>query len=250
MGLSADDLLKSRLPEGDTSDADKSAAPDKGTPAKKWAGKYDSPEALESSYTSLESKLGEQGEEIQRLKGLLLSPSTPTDTAQWAPAPTTAVEPSPDGEMWVSRADAEKIATERARTEALRLYNEVSERTYWRDEFFRRHSDLKSYEDLVQAKTAEIGQRYAQMPADWVRARMPLLMDEVASKTRERIAAIRAEAKAEANRQSAELADVAAAGTPAPVAPPPQQVEKTLDELRVDAIREEMEEKARLKSLR
>src|SRR3990167_3175583 len=121
MGMSADDLMKGLLPEGDTPPAGQpgAAPPPAATPPKKWAEKYETPDALEAGYKSLETKLGEQGDEIQRLKGLLLSPSVPAGSEMWAP-PATSVAPVADdtGDVFISRAEAKRIASEEARSEA------------------------------------------------------------------------------------------------------------------------------------
>lgn len=261
MGMSADDQLANRIPGGDaTAETDTSptgpgAVPPAGVPAKQYAGKYNSPEDLEKGYQDLESKLGEQGEELRRMRDLLLTP--PVGAAFPAAIPTAPEWPDVSAETigadaFISRAEAERIATEKGRAEAQRILREGQEQDYWRGEFSRRNPDLKDYGDLVQAKIAEIGQKYAHLPPDWVRARMPFLLDEVAQRTRERLAAIRTGIKAEVAAEQQKLAEGQTAGSLGPAAPAAPQRELSLDDQRLEAIREEMRAKQaiRQKTLR
>ena len=253
MGMSAEDQMEGRLPGGDdTPISGESAAAPTGTPARKWAEKYNSPEELETGYTELSAKLGEQGEEIRRLKDLVLTPPAPAvgyepytaAAPQWTPA---TAESGVDAEAFVSRAEARQMASAAARDEAQRIMREEQGKQYWRAEFFRQNPDLKDVEDIVMAKTAEVGERYRNLPPEWLNQRMPLILGEIAQRTRERLASIRGQARAEAQQHREQVAAGQLPGSPAPAAPPGPKKEPTLEEQRQEAIREEMEAHAKLR---
>ncbi len=236
-------------PQGDTPDkAD--AAP---TETRKFAGKYESVDALETGYKELESKLGQQAEAIKRLESLVTA-IPPVDYGQ--PPAQGYAPPEATGEPtdFITRAEAEKIAEGRfeqrwrEREAMARAAQQLSqEQQYWRGEFFRKNPDLIDDETLVWGVTREVGERYAHYPPHVFRAMMPTILDEIAGKTREKIAKIRGAGKAEADRQAAMRAEgQLPSGSPvaAPTAP---AKEKTLDELRQEAIREEMDRAARVR---
>lgn len=233
-------------PVGDTPEAQE-AAPIGET--RKLAGKYESVEALEAGYKELESKLGQQADMIKRLESLIVS--TPNfGYEQSTPAayqPQATPEPSAEPTDYITRAEAERIAEarleSRLREYALRARAEqqlTAEQQYWRAEFFRKNPDLQDDETLVWGVTREVGERYAHYPPQVFRAMMPNILDEIATKTREKLARIRAAGKADAEQKAAMRAEGQVPGTVGPAGPPPAQKPKTLDELRQQEILEEI----------
>jgi hypothetical protein len=257
MGMSAEDILQDRLPE--TTPADTPAAPDAptsseapaGTP-KRWAGKYDSPDALEAAYLEAQRKITEESERRARLEALLLAPTAPE--APVSPGHPTVPTVEAPGEF-ITREEAIRLAEERAEAR-MRAWQQqwhqaqqiTQEQAYWRDEFFRRHPDLKDDLDIVQLKTAEVAQRYAHLPLPTLRAMMPTVLDEIATKSRERLGEIKARKQADDARMTAERAAAAGPAAPGTVTPPPaESPPPTPEQLRIEAEREAAREYYRAK---
>lgn len=243
-------------PQGDTPAQEAEAAPQKDT--RKYAGKYESVEALESAHLELQTKLGQQGESIKRLESLLTAPpqydpyfGQQAQPPAGHPAPEA---PASDPTDFVTRAEAERIS--QARFEQLWREREAmarqamqmtQEQQYWRGEFFRQNPDLADDETLVWGVTREVGERYAHLQPQVFRAMMPTILEEIAGKAREKLAKIRSTGKAEAERRAVERAEGQVPGSTGTASPPPAQQPKTLDELRQQEILEEIRQSRQMR---
>lgn len=248
MGMSAEDQMQDRLPETGPEDT---PAPVPAAPAgetRTYAGKFTTPEALEKAYEESQRLMHESTERAKRLEALVLTPTPGYETYPAQPARQeyvpVQVDDTAGASDFITRADADRIADTKVRAAMARIEQQrqlSTEQQYWRDEFFRRNPDLKDDEDIVWAKTAEVSQRYLPVLNDPVRSRqvMPMILDEVATKTRERLSKIRASAKAEADQKATERAEGQVPGSTGPASPPITPKEQTLDELRQEGIRED-----------
>lgn len=249
MGLSAEEIMAGRLPDTDTPPETTPETPPApaGTPERLYAGKYKTVEEMEAAYGEAQRKITEEAERGKRLEALLFTPS-PQQFAPPVPQPPPAPAYQPQYDAagnqipdYVSRAEAERIADERAQRYVGQTMQGYQAQQQWRETFWRDHPDLKDSDMLVKAVYNEVAQRYAYLPPDRLPAAMPLILDETAKKTREEISRIKATARAEIQRADAQRAAGQTPGTTTPPNPTPPRVAKTLDDLRADAIAEEME---------
>ncbi len=245
MGMSAEDILRDRLP--DTTPADAAPAPSgpEGTP-KKFAGKYDSPEALEHAYEESQRKLTELGEESARMRALLIEPApyTPPAPAMGHPGATDL----PPGEF-VTREEAQRLADTRF-DERMRVMEERGRQQQWytaqqqrlKEDFFSRYPDLQDHQRLVKATAEELQGKYGHLDAQRFIGLWPSIAKELADTVYADIASLKTKFKAEFERGTAERAAGQPAGTAATAVPPASaRPAPTPDELRAEAIREEHE---------
>lgn len=232
-------------PQGDTPPQEP-AAPEGDT--RTFAGKYKSVEDLEKGYEESQRLISEQGDRVKRLESLILTPSPvepyPTPQAWQAPAPQTDTVGLPSD--FISRAEAEQISDNKLREWQSRQERQQqlsSEQQYWKDEFFRRNTNLREYEDLVRGITPDVIKDYAFVLADPARARgaMPLVLDEIAKRTHVRLADLRKSVKDEAERAAQARADAQMPGSQGPASPPSPAKQQTYEESVQEALRAEQE---------
>jgi hypothetical protein len=264
MGISAEEMLRDRLPETGPADTPAQAGtPERAAPAGETrtyaGGKYKTVEELENAYQEAQRKISEYGERVSRLESLILSggaatvpgyehygiPAQPTPAQPTAP---TVPEYGVGDQTWVSREEAARIAREEAAriaAEHMRIQAQQAqlsaEQTYWRDEFFRRYPDLKEETPLVAGVTTEVVQRYSHLQPQAFRAMIPSMLEEIATRSRERIAAYVARGKTEAERAAAAQAAGQTPGQSGVVSPPGPAREPSYEERVAEALREEQE---------
>jgi hypothetical protein len=240
--------MQGRLPETTPADtpAPKPATPGpEGTP-RKFAGKYDSPEALEKAYEESQRKITEMGDESARMRALLVEPAAPyTPPARDTGYPAGAPDPSL-GEF-VTREEAQRLADERFDTR-MRTRDEQTRQQQWystqqqrlREDFFARYPDLQKQQRLVKAIAEEFQGKYGHLDAPRFLTLWPSIAKELADAAYADIASMKSEFKTEFERGSAERAAGAPPGGTGPVNPPAKtSPAPTPDELRAEAVRED-----------
>jgi hypothetical protein len=142
--------------EGEESQAPAEPAEPQDTP-KKWAGKYQTPEEMEKAFPELERKLGEQGEELGRLRTIATMPMMPQVAPyQGYPQVAPVTQPKPKApvsqEEWFSdpEATAEKLinlGAERALDKLREENARAAQISQLATQFYAAHKDLDPKRD-------------------------------------------------------------------------------------------------------
>jgi hypothetical protein len=212
-----DELEQTPAEDADTVQDEGSPAPaeqpeQQDTP-RKYAGKYESPDELEKAHVELQRKLGEQGEELGRLKTLIATPYPPAPypgypaTAQYQ-APTAPAEPeipvtdedfyaNPKAALTKVYAKAKTDAVEEARKAIREETTRAAQLNQLEAQFYSANKDLDPKKDkpLVNYYAEELQREMATLNPYQRQQLYPDPMKEVARRTRDHKADLLNEAR-------------------------------------------------------